>query len=326
MIDRALQNDQFSGVVLVARHHQTIFLGVYGCADRENNLANTADTTFRIGSMNKMFTAIAILQLVEAGKVHLDDAVSQYLDDYPNREFAARVTIRELLTHTAGAGDIFGSQFDAHRRDLRELRDYAKLYGDRAPEFEPGSRYSYSNYGFVVLGLVIERVSRESYYDYVQSHVFTPARMISTGSLPEDVLVPRRSIGYMLMAGSVAWQRNTDTLPFRGTSAGGGYSTAEDLLRFDRAFWTARLLPETSVNLMTSGKVDTAWPGVKYGYGFMESTQDGVRWLGHEGGAQGMNGEYWHAPVTGYTLIALSNLDPPSATVMVQAIARLLPP
>ncbi len=115
-----------------------------------------------------MFTAIAILQLVEAGKVHLDDSVAQYLDEYPNGEFAAHVTIRELLTHTGGAGDIFGPKFDAHRRDLRELRDYSQLYGDRAPEFAPGSRYSYSNYGFIILGLVIEQYRRQ--FNEVRPH------------------------------------------------------------------------------------------------------------------------------------------------------------
>jgi CubicO group peptidase (beta-lactamase class C family) len=121
--------DQFSGTVLVARHRRVIFAGAYGCADRERRLLNTADTRFRIGSMNKMFTAVAVLQLVEAGKIGLGDPVGRHLKHYPNQDFATKVTIRELLTHTGGAGDIFGKDFDTHRLELRDLSDYAKLYG-----------------------------------------------------------------------------------------------------------------------------------------------------------------------------------------------------
>ena len=118
--------------------------------------------------MNKMFTAVAILQLVEAGKVRLTAPLGTYLPDYPNRDVATKVTIHQLLTHTGGTGDIFGPDFDAHRNELRTLADYVKLYGKRGPEFEPGSRWAYSNYGFLLLGAVIEKVTGHSYYDYVQ--------------------------------------------------------------------------------------------------------------------------------------------------------------
>ena len=102
--------------------------------------------------MNKMFTAVAILQLVEAGKVELTAPLGKYLPDYPNREVATKVTIHQLLTHTGGTGDIFGPDFDAHRTELRTLADYVKLYGKRGLEFKPGSRWEYSNYGFILLG------------------------------------------------------------------------------------------------------------------------------------------------------------------------------
>ena len=175
--------------------------------------------------MNKMFTAVATLQLVEAGKLKLDDPIGAHLPDYPNKQVAAKVTVRHLLTHTGGTGDIFGPQFDQHRLGLREHRDYLKLYGSRGPSFEPGARFEYSNYGYVLLGALIEQVGGESYDDYVGDHVFRPAAMRSTGALPESVEVPERAVGYLRPSPGGAWSPNTDTLPWRGTAAGGGYST-----------------------------------------------------------------------------------------------------
>ena len=146
---------RFAGAVLVARDGRTLFEGAYGMADRERRVANTLDTRFRIGSMNKMFTAVSILQLAQAGKLRLDAPLGTYLTDYPNRDVASKVTIHHLLTHTGGTGDIFGSQFQANRLTLRTHADYLKLYGTRGLAFEPGAKWEYSNYGFVLLGAVI---------------------------------------------------------------------------------------------------------------------------------------------------------------------------
>ena len=157
-----------------------LFSGAYGLADREKKVANKLDTRFRIGSMNKMFTAVSILQLVQAGKIKLTDPLGKYITDYPNQDVATKVTIHHLLTHTGGTGDIFGPEFDAHRLELKTLNDYVALYGKRAPAFEPGSRWVYSNYGMVLLGVVVERVSGQSYYDYVAEHVYKPAGMTLT--------------------------------------------------------------------------------------------------------------------------------------------------
>jgi CubicO group peptidase (beta-lactamase class C family) len=220
--------DRFGGAVLVAKDGEVLFSEAYGLADREREIPNTVQTRFRIGSMNKMFTAVAILQLVEAGEVELTAPLGTYLPDYPSREVAEQVTIHHLLTHTGGTGDIFGPEFEAHREELRTLDDYVELYGERGPEFEPGSQWAYSNYGFILLGAVIEAVTGQSYYDYVHEHIYEPAGMTGTGSLPEDQAVPDRAIGYMDPSGGTDWRPNTDTLPFRGTSAGGGYSTVED--------------------------------------------------------------------------------------------------
>jgi CubicO group peptidase (beta-lactamase class C family) len=186
VVRRMVAADEFSGAVLIAKDGDVLFRRAYGLADRKRRIPNTLHTRFRIGSMNKMFTAVAILQLVEAGKVELTAPLGKYLRDYPNRDVATKVTIHHLLTHTGGTGDIFGPDFDDHRKTLRTLADYVELYGQRGLEFQPGSRWAYSNYGMLLLGVVIEKVTGQSYYDYVQAHIYGPAGMTATGSLPED--------------------------------------------------------------------------------------------------------------------------------------------
>jgi CubicO group peptidase (beta-lactamase class C family) len=174
-VEKNVAADRFAGTVLVAKNSKVLFNGAYGLADREKKIPNTLDARFRIGSMNKMFTAVAVLQLVEAGKIKLTDPLGKYITDYPNREIATKVTIHQLLTHTGGTGDIFGPEFNKHRKELRTLNDYVVLYGKRGPPFEPGSQWRYSNYGMLLLGVVIERVTGPSYYDYVQEHIYPTA-------------------------------------------------------------------------------------------------------------------------------------------------------
>jgi D-alanyl-D-alanine carboxypeptidase len=316
--------DKFSGVVLLAKDGKAIFTGAYGLANREKKIPNTLDTKFRIGSMNKMFTAVSILQLVQAGKISLSDPVGKYLTDYPNKDIATKVTIQQLLTHTGGTGDLFGPQFVAHRLELKTLQDYIRLYGDRAPEFEPGSRWEYSNYGFLLLGLIVERASGKSYYDYVDENIYAPAGMISTGSLPEDQNVPDLSIGYTQFGGQEL-RPNTNTLPYRGSSAGGGYCTVEDFLRFANALTNHKLLNAQNTELLTTGKVETP-RGDKYAFGFTEKgAGTPMLHFGHAGGAPGMNGELQIFPLSGYVIVVLSNLDPPAAERISDFIIDRLP-
>jgi len=324
-LDEEVAAGRFSGAVLLARDGRIVFAKAYGLADRERRVTNTVSTRFRIGSMNKMFTATAILQLVQAGKVALDQPVGTYLPDYPNQEVAAKVTIRHLLTHTGGTGDIFGPEFEARRLELRTLEDYVRLYGSRRPEFAPGSRWAYSNYGFILLGLIVARVSGEDYYQYVRDHIYLPAGMASSGSAPEATPVTRRSIGYTRSGGRDRWRPNGDTLPYRGTSAGGGYSTVEDLLRFATALERHTLLDAEHTALLTSGKVDTPGGG-RYGFGFSEATINGTRCFGHGGGAPGMNGDLRICPDTGYVITVLANIDPIAAGRVSDFIANRLPP
>jgi D-alanyl-D-alanine carboxypeptidase len=313
------RTDEFAGAVLVARHGKVLLQDAWGRADRTAGTANTPATRFRIGSMNKMFTAVATLQLAEAGKLKLDDPIGQHLPDYPNKQVAAKVTARHLLTHTGGTGDIFGPEFDQHRRQLREHRDYLKLYGLRGLAHQPGARFEYSNYGFVLLGALIEQVSGMSYYDYVDEHVFHPAGMRSTGSLPESVEVPDRAVGYLRTSPGSDWVPNTDTLPWRGTAAGGGYSTVGDLLLFAQALGSGRLLSEATLAQATRPHQQ------QYGYGFGVQGQGRLGSYGHGGGAPGMNAELRIFPELGYVVVSLSNLDPPAASELVEFFTLHMP-
>ena len=321
-LDRRAQGDTFSGGVLIAKQGRPVLSAAYGLADRERQVANTVDTRFRLGSMNKMFTAVAILSLVEAGKVALDDPLGKHLPDYPEPEVRSKVTLRHLLTHTGGTGDIFGPQFAEKRLSLRTHGDYLALYGTRKWLFEPGTEWRYSNYGFVLLGAVIERVSGRSYYDYVRDRIYAPAGMTRTGSEPEETPVPDRSIGYTKRGPGQTWASNVNTLPYRGMAAGGGYSTTNDLLRFATALTSNRLLKAEHTTLLTATKVAT--PGGSYGLGFMERDFNGVRAFGHGGGAPGMNGELLIFP-SGYVVVVLANMDPPAATEIARFIAARLP-
>jgi CubicO group peptidase (beta-lactamase class C family) len=322
-VDELVAVDLFSGAVLVAKDGKSVFAQAYGMADREKKMPNTLKTRFRLGSMNKMFTAVATLQLVQNGKLDLKAPLGNYLTGYLNNDVASKVTIEQLLTHTGGTGDIFGPEFDKNRLQLKTLQDYVKLYGTRGPEFEPGSQWKYSNYGFLLLGVIVEKVSGQSYYDYVRDHIFKPAGMTATASEPEDKPVADRSVGYMRSDGT-GWQPNTDTLPYRGTSAGGGYSTVEDLMKFATALQRNKLLKPEYTEMLTMGKVETTFGG-KYAYGFQEASVNGERCFGHGGGAPGMNGELKICPAPGYVVAVLSNLDPPAATRVADFITNRLP-
>ena len=327
--------DEFSGVVLVARGGTPIFQKALGLADREQGIPNQLSTKFRIGSMNKMFTAVAILQLVQAGKLALSDPLGKYLQSYPNADVAQQVTIEHLLTHTGGTGDIFGPEYDEHRRELRTISDYLKLYGKRGLAFPPGSQWAYSNYGFVLLGALIEKVTGQSYYDYLAQRVYAPAGMKNTGSLPEDQNVPLRSLGYMRFPTpdtpanpGAKWFSNSATLPYRGTSAGGGYSTVGDLLAFANALEQHRLLDAKHTELLTTAKPGAA-AAANYAYGFTDQTSRGVRCFGHGGGAPGMNGGLLICRAPGaeqsFVIAALANLDPPAAERILEFARVRLP-
>jgi D-alanyl-D-alanine carboxypeptidase len=308
--------DAFSGALLIGHHGRVVLDQAWGMADNAKQIRNTTSTQFCLGSMNKMFTAVAILQLVEHGELELDKPLAAYWPDYPNRDLAARVTIRELLSHTGGTGDIFTPEYDAHRLETRTLADYVKLFGRRPVRFEPGTRMEYSNYGFILLGRIIELVSGEPYESYVREHIYVPAGMLHTDSRPEIDRVEGRAIGYA--RGPNGLLPDTATLPWSGTSAGGGYSTVDDLLLFGEALQTGKLLSRTLLEEATTG--DPAHRD--YGLGFYVLPGGSY---GHGGGAPGINGELHLLPHDGYVIVAFVNRDPPMATEMVDFITSILP-
>jgi CubicO group peptidase (beta-lactamase class C family) len=316
-IEQSARSDQFSGAVLIARNGKILLEKAVGRANRETGSPVTLETQFRLGSMNKMFTAVATLQLIESGKLAFNDSIGKHIPDYPNKDVASKVTIRHLLTHTGGTGDFFGPEFTKNRLMLREHSDYVNLFGSRGLLFEPGSRYQYSNYGFLLLGRVIEKASGMSYYDYVRSHVYEPAGMKSTASLAETENVPNRAAGYLRQGN--AWASNADTLPWRGMAAGGGYSTVGDLLRFAQALESGKLISKAMLAEATTSQSQ------QYGYGFVVQGAGGMKNYGHSGGAPGMNGDLRVFPQLGYVLVGLSNLDPPAAGRMVDFFATRMP-
>jgi CubicO group peptidase (beta-lactamase class C family) len=314
--------DQFSGTILLAQNGRVLFQKAYGLADRERRKPNTVDTQFRFGSMGKMFTAVAIMQLVESGKIDLEAPIGRYLTGYPNPDVATKVTVAHLLSHTGGTGDIFGPDFERQKASLRSTKDYIDLYGSRAPEFTPGSRQSYSNFGFILLGRIVEQVSGLSYDEYIQRNIFTPVGMASTGNRPESEVLPRRAVSY---TGSGAKLKSAeDTHPLNGTAAGGGYSTVGDFNRFVAGLTSHRLLRRATLQQLIDGGVKTA-DGQFAGYDFGETVPDAGRWIGHGGGAPGMSGLLQHFLTSGVTLIVLANRDPPTAESIAMFAARRLP-
>lgn len=317
--DALVAHERFAGDLLVARHGKILFEKSWGLANRETKTPVDTSMKFRLGSANKMFTAVAVLQLVGQGKLSLDGTVGTYLPDYPNKDIAAKVTIRELLSHTAGAGDIFGPEFDAHRTELKTIGDYLKLYGARAPEHEPGASDGYDNYGFILLGAIVEKVSGVDYYQYVRDHIFHPAGMIDTDSLPDDGHIAGLAPGYMHKDG--AWLLNTDTLPYRGSPAGGGYSTLGDLLKFATALQSGALVPKALLADATKPENHMRW----YGYGFETHADDVPPYFGHSGGAPGMNAELRIFPDQDAVVIGLSNMDFGGASVLVDYYTLRMP-
>jgi D-alanyl-D-alanine carboxypeptidase len=299
--------DRFAGTLLVVRHGKVVYQTAAGLADRGARAPVTMDTKFRLGSANKMFTAVSVLQLVAKGRISLDATVGEYLPDYPNTDFAANVTIRQLLSHTGGAGDIFTEEYEKARLQTRTLADYVTLFGERAPDTSETGKGAYANYGFVLLGRIVEVVSGEDYYDYVNRHVFAPAGMHDTASLPEETPVPNLSMGYTKQDDVL--RDNADTLPWRGSSAGGGYSTARDMARFMAALRAGTLLPPDLLAQATSPQRLDGW----YGFGFFLAGEGLTRNWGHGGGAPGMNASIRVYPELDAIVVALANLDPPAA-------------
>jgi CubicO group peptidase (beta-lactamase class C family) len=300
------QEDDLSGVVLIAKDGKPVFQQAYGYANLADHLPNRIDTKFNLASMNKMFTAVAVMQLVETGKISLQEKFGKYLVDYPNREVADSVTIEQLLTHTSGMGNFWEAHAKLAKERFKTTSDYLPLFVDQPLLFAPGAKFAYSNSGFMVLGLVIEKITGQSYYDYVRERIFRPAGMVDTESYELDGTIPNLANGYsMSLDNPGKWKSNFYTNVFKGTPAGGGFSTAGDLLKFANALLGFKLLNRANTELCTTGKVK--YEKGKYAYGFSESIENGHRIVGHSGGHLGIANELMIYTDLGYTVIILTN-------------------
>ncbi len=317
LLDR---DDLFSGAAIVAHKGEPIFHGAWGLASREWDAPNTLDTRFGLGSINKSFTKIAIGQLALAGKLSLDDKIVDHLPDYPNAEVANKVTIRHLVEHTSGIGDIFNDKFFNSSRALyREPSDFFPVFADEPLLFEPGESSAYSNGGYMVLGAIIAATSGQTYSGYVIEHIFETAGMASTGFFARDEIHPNIAVGYTKMGfdgPGDELRNNLYLLAVRGSSAGNAYATVDDMLRFDEAVREHRLLPP-------------AWTHWYFG-GDEPSDQDaeGISMtramvgIGIAGGAPGVSAVVESDGLI--TVIVLSNFDEPGAEAVSRALRRPL--
>jgi CubicO group peptidase (beta-lactamase class C family) len=318
-LDEYLKKLDFSGSVLIAKNDQVQFEKAYGLASRRFNIPNKITTRFDIGSITKDFTKAAIGQLAQAGKLRISDTIATHLPDYPNKDVANRITIEQLLKHTSGLGDVFTPEyFNTSRLRFRTLRDYLPVYADDKLLFEPGTSRRYSNYGFIVLGLIIEAVSGESYYDYVKRNIFEPAGMSASGFFESDRIVADVAVGHTRMKPGTGergdeWSENTLRLPVRGASDGGSHSTARDLFNFDRAIRSHKLLKPAWTKWYFGGPVPTANDA---------GSDTAINRTGgaFAGGAPGVN-----AVVSSdgtWTVVVLANIDPPMAEALGERVIR----
>ncbi len=293
----ASEAGDFSGVILIARNGSPIFQEAFGYADREKKIPNKIDTKFNIGSINKTFTSLAIQKLAAEKKLSLDDTIGKFLPDYPNQDAASRVMVRHLLEMSSGIGDFFGGRYDsADKEKILTLADYLPLFADRPLEFEPGKGNLYSNGGYIVLGLIIEKATGIDYYSYIRENIFKPAGMMDSDWTGKTANVPNRAVGYV--RDGTAWKTNYDTLPGKGSSAGGGYSTARDLLKYTIA--------------LAKGTFGQAGDERRSG-------------MGIAGGAPGLNAALEWMPERGMTIVVLANLSPPAAMRVAQQVRAWLP-
>ncbi|MCX6592042.1 MAG: serine hydrolase [Acidobacteria bacterium] len=301
----------FRGTVLVARDGQPIFRKAYGNANDEWDIANTVDTKFRIGSITKQFTAVAILQFVEQGKLKLDDPISKH---YAAPATWEKITIHHLLNHTSGIPSYTGLPGFMAKRSVEKMTpvEIVKLSQDMPLEFEPGASYKYNNTGYVLLGHLVEKISGTSYGAYMAATFFGPLGLKDTGYDSSTKILKHRASGYSPNGDNAAYLDMS--LPH---AAGSLYSTVDDLLKWDLALHGGKLLSAESYKLMTT-------PGKgEYGYGLVMREVAGRPSIAHGGGINGFNTNLIHFPAQRVVGIALANVNTPAADQIALAIARI---
>jgi CubicO group peptidase (beta-lactamase class C family) len=306
-VQKLAQADVFSGAVLLAKDGKVLFERAYGEASKDFGVANRVDTKFNLGSMNKMFTSVAIAQLAERGKLSFEDPLSKFLPEFPSKEAAQKIKIKHLLTHTSGLGSYFNRKFmESSRARFRTVNEMMTLAEGETLAFEPGTKWAYSNTGMLVLGAVIEKVTGQSYFDYVRENIYKPAGMTNTDAYELDLVTPNLAVGYQKEfneGGTMRFRNNVFQHVIRGGPAGGGYSTVGDLLKFDVALRANKLVGAEYVRQLLSAKPELNSP--EYGYGFGVDTKNRI--VGHSGGFSGISSNLDMFLDSGYTAIVMSN-------------------
>jgi D-alanyl-D-alanine carboxypeptidase len=255
-ITKQTEETEFSGVVLIANEGVPQFSKAYGLASKEYKIPNNLNTKFNIGSINKLFTSVAIAQLLQKGKLQLDDTIGKYLSGF-SAEASEKISIRNLLQMQAGWGDYWNNDnYKRQKHWIRDVSGYIAFLRDEPIQFKPGTQTQHCNTCFEVLGAVIEKVSGLNYYDYIRKNIYMPAKMNCSDSFERDFPLENRAQGYTRLsltggAPTKEYERNNIfILPARGTPAGGGYSTANDLLRFTDALLKNKLLNQSYTTLL----------------------------------------------------------------------------
>jgi CubicO group peptidase (beta-lactamase class C family) len=318
-LDELASKDRFSGSVLMARDGRTFFEGAWGMTDREKKLPNRPDTSYNLASIGKIFTQVAIAQLASLKKLALTDTIAKHIPDLPVPS-SDRITIQQLVTHSSGMGDIFGEKYEeTPPSSLKRLSDYIPFFAGVPLRFAPGEGNSYSNAGYVVLGLIVEKISGKEFHEYLRDNVFVPAGMKDTGPYEPGVAVANRATGYTRQGPPGAEARPvTATLPARNSSAGGSRSSAPDLLKFDQALRQDRLLPKTWTDWIFSNK-----PGPRRQAAAPTKDRRGV--LAIAGGSPGVSTAMEMNTDAGTTIIVLANRDPQTSERVLSRLRQWLP-
>ncbi len=323
-ISRRVRAGEFSGAVLIRRGRTDIFRRAYSFANRTWNVKNTTETRFRIASVGKLFTAAGVMQLIEAGKLSLDTRVVELLG-LEETCIPAEVTIRHLLTMTSGIADWINEEaenFDAlwaqfcREHPLSLLRgnaDYLPIFSRLEPYGPLGEKFRYSNAGFVLLGLSIEKVGGLSYFDYMRRNIFARAGMSQTDFIDLDDVRPNVAEGYVaIMENGVrtGWRKNIYATTAGGAGDGGETSTLDDMARFLRKLREGKLFSRELVTTMLTPKVDVSdAPGMKYGFGCFIALDEKSRILrwGHTGEEEGVSCRLYHYPLHKLDVVVAGN-------------------
>ena len=328
-IEFAAVHDDFSGSALVARRGRPVYQGAFGYADREQDRHNRMDTRFSLASAGKMFTTVAIGQLIDAGKLSLDTRLVEVLPDYPNQDAARKITVRQLLSHSAGLGGFFGRPGVDGRTPFTSATEALRYFAAEPLLFEPGTAGAYSNEGFIVLGAIIEKLSGQTYYDYVAKRVLKPAGMTRSGFVKAGRPVPDLATGYSFAeTDPLGFGTRAPTSPprpsrgYRGSSAGGSYSTAGDMTAFFEALRSGRLIrPATLAAMVVRPPVGEE----DYGRGFMVRTVGPRTLVGHNGGStDGAEVNAFFVLETGDSYVLMGNYAPPIGQQLSDDVAAIL--